>query len=374
VTTVQEVLQTLEEWGDKWNKQVGGEVAYNPNDPTLFPPPIPTGYPTLDEMMGGGIPRGRVTMLIGLESAGKTLLSQLMIAAAQRQGGRAVFIDAERTFDPRWFSMTGVDLDPKRLLVVRPETLEQSFDMLADALRNLEPDIIVWDSITSLLPSSIMDASMVDSDNRGVAARKTTEGITRTVGLNKKVAVVVINQIRTDMTVKWGNPESSPGGFALKHHTSLRLRVRRGEWVYAGGKTAVGPENPEAFLDLGDEKSKKKIGYLMRIRADKNKIAPPYQEIELTVMFNGTVDGVASLVHNAIARGVIEQPTAGYFVIPDTCGRKIHGRPAVENIVRQDDEIYERVRDLNAAAAAAHGPVIEGSPEWYEERAAADAN
>ncbi|KKK61038.1 hypothetical protein LCGC14_3018310, partial [marine sediment metagenome] len=136
----------LKAWGERWDSKLKLKVAYDPTDKALTPGVVPLEIPAVDIMLGGGIPLGRTTILIGEPSSGKTLLAQLVIASAQRRGGRAMFFDIERTYDPEWFKLTGVDVSPKKLIVVRPRNLEQAFDLAVDALETVKPEVMVIDS------------------------------------------------------------------------------------------------------------------------------------------------------------------------------------------------------------------------------------
>ncbi|KKL19532.1 hypothetical protein LCGC14_2464500, partial [marine sediment metagenome] len=210
-----------------------------------------------DLMLGGGIPRGRTTVFIGEEQSGKTLLSQLAIAAAQRQGGIAMFFDIERTFDAKWFARTGVDLDPEKLIVVHPENLEQGFDMVVDALIKVKPDIIVMDSVSAMVPKDVLKVTMEEKDFRGLDAKKITAGIKKATQYNQDTALIIINQLRVNMGVVYGNPESQPGGKGLKFHTSLRVRVRRGAKLTTA--TEDGERDEDGFL-LSDDKDARELG------------------------------------------------------------------------------------------------------------------
>jgi len=328
----------LEAWGQRWNKKLKVEVAFDPSAQVLQPGFVPVEIPAVDEILGGGFARGRTSMIFGEASAGKTLLAQLLIAAAQRQGGRALFFDVERTFHPGWFAMTGVDVtDPEKLLVVRPRNLEQAFDLITDALEELRPEVLVLDSIPALIPSAVLKAKMEDKDFRGVTARKVTEGIGKCTQANTSTALVMINQLRVSMGVTFGNPESLPGGKALRFYASLLLRMRRGKWLTDKG-------DPLDFTDVEDDKDAKRIGFMLRMRTEKNKLAPPQQETELRFTFDGVVDVLSSNVHLALVHGVISSPSAGYFDVPGVVG-KVHGRAALDELLRGDSEAYERVLD-----------------------------
>lgn len=328
----------LTAFGQRWNKRTKAEVAFAPEDEELVPGVIPTELPAVDSILGGGIPRGRTSVFIGEPAAGKTLLSQLVIAAAQRQGGKAIFFDAEHTYDPKWFAMTGVDTSPERLLIMRPESLEQTFDMIEDALKNVRPDVLVVDSIPSLIPQAILDAKMEEKDFQGLAARKVTEGVKKMTQYNHSTALIYINQIRTDMGVRYGNPESMPGGKGLRHWSSLTVRVRRGKFITAASDGL----GEAAFDDVSTKKDAPKIGFWLRIRTEKNKLAVGYQETDVKFFFDGTVDPVGSLIHLAIQRGVIVAVAGGYYEVPGV-KKKLHGLGAVEELLKANAGLKDKI-------------------------------
>ena len=329
----------LTAFGQRWNKRAKAEVAFAPEDEELTPGMIATELPAVDSILGGGIPRGRTSIFIGEPAAGKTLLSQLVIAAAQRQGGKAIFFDAERTYDPKWFAMTGVDTSPEKLLIMRPHSLEQAFDMIEDALKNVRPDVLVVDSVPSLIPQAILDAKMEEKDFQGLAARKVTEGVKKMTQFNRSTALIYINQIRTDMGVRYGNPESMPGGKGLRHWSSLTVRVRRGKFITTAGGDGLGEA---AFDDVSAKKDALKIGFWLRIRTEKNKMTVGYQETDVKFFFDGTVDPVGSLIHLAIQRGVIEAMAGGFYQVPGV-KKKLHGLGAVEELLKANSGLKDRI-------------------------------
>ncbi len=328
----------LRSFGQRWNKKTKSEVAFEPEAEILSPEAVPLDIPAVDLMLGGGIPRGRTSILIGEPSSGKTLLSQLVIAAAQRTGGTAMFFDIERTYDAKWFALTGVDTSPEKLLVVRPKSMEQTFDMVIDALKKVKPMVIVVDSIPAMVPQDVMKASMEDKDFRGLSARKITEGVAKATQYNNETALIFINQLRVNMGVKFGNPESMPGGKGLKFHASLIMRVRRGTWLTDASE---GEKDEDGFSTLEDDKDAKRIGFMLRLRTEKNKCAPPWRDCELKFFFNGTIDPLGSLIHLAQQRGIIEV-TGSWFKLPGV-EAKLHGLGAVEKAIREDEDLKARL-------------------------------
>lgn len=335
----------LEAWGARWNKKLGDEVVYDPDAEILSPNPIPLELPALDIVLGGGIPRGRTTIVYGNEGCGKTLLSQLIIAAAQRQGGDALFFDVERTYTRDWFRLTGVNTSADRLQIVRPANLEQAFDMADDALRTIQPAVIVIDSCAAMVPKQMLEASMEDKDFRGLGARKTTEGIKKLTASNKTTALVVINQVRVDMGKTFGNPETMPGGKALRFASSLTLLIRRGTWLTDKSEELDLEELDLDFTAVDTRRDAKYVGFLLWLRTEKNKQAVGYQDCQIKFFFNGTVDPTSALVDLALRRGVIEEVGKGYFLVPGI-EKKFHGARNVEKLLKKDRGLANEVARL----------------------------
>jgi len=332
----------LETWGARWNKKTGDAVAYDPNDEILRLHPIPLEIPALDIILGGGIPRGRCTIIYGNEATGKTLLSQFLIAAVQRQGGVAMFFDVERTYTPDWFRLTGVDTNPEKLIIVRPNSLEQAIDMADDALRNIQPDVLVIDSLPFLIPQAMLDAGMEEKDFRGLAARKTSEGIKKLNLVNKSTALVVINGITIDMGKTFGNPETMPGGKTIRRASSLTILVRKGAWLTDKSEEMDDDDLSLEFTAVDPRKDVRYVGFKIWLRTEKNKQAVGYQDCQVKFRFDGTVDPVSALIDLALRRGVIEEVSKGYFLLPGS-EKKIHGQPALERLLKKDDELRQSI-------------------------------
>ena len=329
-------LPTLKEWGKKWNKSTKTTVTFEPDNEVLIPEGILLGIPNVDKMIGNGFPRGRSTILVGEPASGKTLLAQLVIAAAQKQGGRAMFFDAERTFDPKWFKATGVDINSDKLIVVRPRNLEQCFDMIVDALETIKPAVIVLDSIPALVPKKIADEKMEDKDNIALAPRKIGQAVQKCNLANESTCLIFINQIRTAIG-KWGNPESMPGGWGLKYQSSVMIRTRKGAWVL---------ENEDKTdMVWGEDKEKKRIGFILKLRTERNKVSEPFKDAELEFRFDGSIDWIGSLIHESLILGIIDSTTKVYFS-SELWEGKIHGREKLENIIRDDEELKSTIINL----------------------------
>ena len=308
-------------------------------DEQLRPKAVPLGMPAVDKVLGGGIPRGRTSVFVGEPSSGKTLLAQLTIAAAQRAGGKAIFVDVEHTFDPDWFALTGVEVDPKKLLILRPRNLEQGFDMITEALDDVRPDVLVLDSIPALIPDDMLKAKMAEKDFRGLAARKITEGVGKITQANVSTAVILINQLRIDMSVTYGNPERMPGGKALRFYASLIVRLRRGKWL----TDQFEDEDDLPDLDEIDPKDVAFTGFMLKLRTDKNKQAAPFQQTEVKFYFSGKIDPLSSFIELAIRGGLITKRGSFYEITDANVARKFHGISNLEEYLRECPELLDEM-------------------------------
>jgi recombination protein RecA len=250
---------------------------------------IPTGSLSLDLALGGaGIPRGRVTELFGPESSGKTTLSLHVIANAQRAGGVAAFIDAEHALDTTWAKRLGVDVSS--LLISQPDTGEQALEIAEMLIRSNSIDVIVVDSVAALTPAAEIEGEMGDS-HIGLQARLMSQAMRKLAAvINKsKTSLVFINQIRMKIGVMFGNPETTPGGRALKFYSSVRIDIRR---------LATIKDNTGA------------TGSRVRARVVKNKIAPPFRESEFDIMFDSGISYEGDLLDLGLGCNVVEKAGA----------------------------------------------------------------
>ncbi len=250
---------------------------------------IPTGSLSLDIALGGvGIPRGRVTELFGPESSGKTTLALHIIANAQHAGGVAAFIDAENALDTTWAKRLGVDVSS--MLVSQPDTGEQALDIVEMLIRSNSVDVIVVDSVAALTPAAEIKGEM-GATHIGLQARLMSQAMRKLAAvINKsKTALVFINQIRMKIGVMFGNPETTPGGRALKFYTSVRIDLRRVTTI----KDASGA-----------------VGSHIRARVVKNKIAPPFRDSEFDIMFDSGISYEGDLLDLGLGCGVVEKAGA----------------------------------------------------------------
>jgi recombination protein RecA len=250
---------------------------------------VSTGALSLDIALGGaGIPRGRISELYGPESSGKTTLALHVIASAQKAGGVAAFIDAEHALDTTWAKKLGVDVSS--LLVSQPDTGEQALDIAEMLISSNSVDVIVVDSVAALTPHAELEGDIGDT-HVGLQARLMSQAMRKLTGIinRSKTALVFINQIRMKIGVMFGNPETTPGGKALKFYSSVRVDLRR-------------------LSTLTDNSGA--IGSRVRARVVKNKIAPPFRETEFDIMFENGISYEGDLLDLALGAGIVERSGA----------------------------------------------------------------
>ena len=300
---------------------------------------IPTGSIALDLALGvGGIPRGRVTEIFGPESSGKTTLCQHVLAEAQRRGGVVAFIDVEHALDPGYAKACGVNVDD--LLVSQPDTGEQALEITETLIRSGGVDCVVVDSVAALVPRAEIEGEMGDSFV-GIQARLMSQALRKLTGAvsRSNTALVFTNQLREKIGVMFGNPETTPGGRALKFYASVRLDMRRIETIKQGTDA---------------------IGSRVRVKVVKNKVAPPFRVAEFDVMYGTGVSREGGLLDVGVASGIVGK-TGAWFQYADT--RLGQGREAAKEFLRQNPDVAQQLETEIRAKVANIDVPVEGIAE-----------
>lgn len=327
----QEKMKALEAALGQIEKQFGkGSVMKLGDYTAMNVEAIPTGALSLDIALGiGGIPRGRIIEVFGPESSGKTTIALHIIAEAQKMGGEAAFIDAEHALDPVYAKHLGVDID--NLIVSQPDTGEQALEIAEALVRSGALDIIVVDSVAALVPKAEIDGDMGDS-HVGLQARLMSQALRKLAGvINKsKCVIVFINQLREKVGVMFGNPETTPGGRALKFYSSVRLDIRRIESLKQDGEV---------------------IGNRTRVKVVKNKVAPPFREAEFDIIYGKGVSKEGNILDIAVNLEIIEKSGSWFSYNSERIGQ---GRENAKTYLSQNpkiaEEIEKKIRDNYVAA------------------------
>lgn len=292
---------------------------------------IPSGSPSLDIALGGGVPRGRVVEIFGPESSGKTTLTLHIIAECQKRGGQAAFIDAEHALDPEYARKIGVDID--NLLISQPDSGEQALEITENLVRTNAIDVIVVDSVAALTPRAEIEGEMGDS-HMGLQARLMSQALrklTSTIG-KTHTTVIFINQLRMKIGVMFGNPETTPGGNALKFYSSVRMDIR------SIGKIEEGS---------GDTKEIK--GNRVRVKVVKNKIAPPFKSAEFDIMYDKGISYVGDIVDLATKYEITHKSGAFYSYKELKLGQ---GRENVKGFLQGNEKVMKAIeKDIMAHIA-----------------------
>ncbi len=285
---------------------------------------IPTGSIALDLALGvGGIPRGRISEIFGPESSGKTTVCQHVIAEAQRRGGIAAFIDVEHALDPAYARACGVNVD--ELLVSQPDTGEQALEITETLIRSGGVDIVVVDSVAALVPRAEIEGEMGDSFV-GIQARLMSQALRKLTGAvsRSNTSLIFTNQLREKIGVMFGNPETTPGGRALKFYASVRLDIRRIETIKTGTES---------------------VGNRVRVKVVKNKVSPPFRVAEFDVMYGEGISKEGGLLDVGVAMDVVTK-TGAWFTFEET--RLGQGREASKEFLKGNvdlsAEIDRRIR------------------------------
>jgi len=300
---------------------------------------IPTGSVALDLALGvGGVPRGRISEIYGPESSGKTTLCYHIVGNAQRNGGVAAFIDAEHALDPGYAKNVGVDVD--ELLVSQPDTGEQALEIAETLIRSNGVDVVVVDSVAALVPRAEIEGEMGDSF-MGLQARLMSQALRKLTGaINRSnTALVFTNQLREKIGVMFGNPETTPGGRALKFYASIRMDIRRIETLKTGTDA---------------------VGSRTRVKVVKNKVASPFRVAEFDIMYNEGISREGGLLDVGIAAGILSK-TGAWFNYGET--RLGQGRENARDFLKANHEIATKIEDEIRGKVATIEVGVEGISE-----------
>ena len=307
---------------------------------------VSTGILPLDVALGvGGLPRGRITEIYGPEAGGKTTVSLHIIAAIQKQGGTAAFVDAEHALDPMYAKRLGVDVD--NLLLAQPDTGEQGLDIAEALIRSAAVDVVVIDSVAALVPKSEIEGEMGDA-NVGLHARmmsKAMRKLTAVIGKTDTV-VIFINQVREKVGIMFGNPETTTGGRALKFYSSIRLEVRKGEAIKQGTEV---------------------IGNRVKIKVAKNKVAPPFRTAEFDLIYGEGYSRIGSIIDMGVTFEIIDKSGAYFSYNGERLGQ---GKENAKKFLRERPElaaeIENKLRDAVLKSTTPIAPTTEAEDDAEE--------
>ena len=296
---------------------------------------ISTGILPLDVALGvGGLPRGRIIEIYGPEAGGKTTVTLHMIAAVQRQGGTAAFIDAEHALDPVYAKRLGVDVD--NLILAQPDTGEQGLDIAETLIRSAAVDIVVIDSVAALVPKSEIEGEMGDA-SVGLHARMMSKAMRKLAGVISKTDTIAIfiNQIREKVGVFFGNPETTTGGRALKFYSSVRLEVRKSDPIKQGSEI---------------------IGNRVKIKVAKNKVAPPFRTAEFDLIYGEGYLHLGSIIDMGISSEILSK--AGAYISYNDI-RLGQGKENAKNFLRENPEIATEIETkIRNAVLKSTAPIV----------------
>ena len=296
---------------------------------------ISTGCLSLDVALGvGGVPKGRIIEIFGPESSGKTTLGLHIIAEAQKAGGFAAFIDAEHAVDPEYSKNLGVNTE--ELLISQPDTGEQALEICETLVRSSALDVIVIDSVAALVPRAELEGDMGDA-HMGLQARLMSQALRKLTGTvsRSNTTVVFINQIREKIGVMFGNPETTPGGRALKFYSSIRMEIRRITSLKDGGEM---------------------VGSRVRVKVVKNKVAPPFKQSEFDIMFGQGISYEGDILDLAVTGDIVEKTGAWYSFEDQKIGQ---GRENAKTFLTDNDDILKSITEKVRSFMGLNGEVVE---------------
>ena len=342
------IAKIEKDYGKGTIMRLGDDIAVNVEA-------LSTGSLTLDMALGiGGVPRGRIIELYGPEASGKTSLALHITASAQKAGGEAAYIDVEHALEPAYAKALGVDIDS--LLISQPDTGEQALDIAESLVRSGAIDLVVIDSVAALIPRAELEGEVGDV-TVGALARLMSQAMRRLAGQISKnnCTVIFINQLRQKIGVMYGNPETTPGGLALKYYASVRLDVRRTETLKMNGLM---------------------VGNRTKVRVVKNKVAPPFREAEFDIMYGQGISKLGEIVDIGVKLDIIDKAGAWFTC----CGQRFQGKDAVKDFLAANpdkcDEVEKQIREnfhklqeqrKEAAAAPSPKKAVDVSADGFDE-------
>ena len=338
---------TTDEIEKKFGK--GAIMRFGDEGPSLEVEAIPTGSIALDIALGiGGVPRGRIIEIYGPESSGKTTLSLEILAEAQAMGGIVAFIDAEHALDPGYAARIGVDID--EVLISQPDTGEQALEICDMLVRSGAIDVVVVDSVAALTPRAEIEGEIGDS-TVGLQARLMSQALRKLAGSLSKsnTTCIFINQLREKIGVMFGNPETTPGGRALKFFSSVRMDIRKIDTIKSNNEV---------------------VGNRVRVKVVKNKVAPPFKQAEFDIMYGLGISKEGSILDTAVALDIVNKSGAWFTYETERLGQ---GREAAKEFLSSHPELLEEIdHKVRVASGLELGdervgePVEPGAPEAVE--------
>lgn len=336
--------KALEEALSKITKQFGKGAIMKLGDKSaqMNVEAIPTGSISLDIATGiGGVPRGRIVEIYGPESSGKTTLTLHIVAEAQKNGGKAAFIDAEHALDPVYAKNLGVDVD--ELLISQPDTGEQALEICDMLVRSGAIDLVVIDSVAALVPKAEIQGEMGDA-HVGLQARLMSQALRKITGsINRsQTCVVFINQLREKVGVSYGNPEVTTGGRALKFYSTMRLEVRRSESIKSGDTV---------------------MGNRTKVKVVKNKVAPPFKLAEFDIMYGEGISKEGDILDSAVSSKIVDKAGSWYSYNGERIGQ---GRENIKTYLKEHPDVTEEIKG-KIMEQMGNTEAAEGEPEVSEE-------
>ena len=299
-----------------------GSIMKLGDRPAVDVEPIPSGSLLLDQALGiGGYPKGRIIEVFGPESSGKTTLALHAIAQVQKQGGRAAFIDAENAIDPVYARNLGVDID--ELILSQPDSGEQALNIMLMLIESGAVDLVVVDSVAALVPQAELDGEMGDLQV-GSQARLMSKAMRKLAGImnHNECTAIFINQLRQKVGITYGNPETTPGGIALKFYSSVRIDIRKADAIKNG-------------TDV--------IGNKVRVKVVKNKVAPPFKQAILEIIYGEGISYVSELLDLCVDAGIVKKSGAWYSFEGEKIGQ---GKEAAKQYIKQNSEFQIKLEEL----------------------------